>query len=205
MSLAFSDISPESLAELEALQAEPVRQAEAFARALPLTQAVESGMADAVATVLRDQLYLAFRYAEEHQWQAHQQSAFISIMKETMLHSLLRPANAALSLQESFDLFSHMIVQHAVERPPTSFAVFSLAQVRELTQYVSDTFFKHYAEFVAAAHRAAPRAAPHKVKLTIPHPPALIPALFGSGVVSAKVEEYPTTAEHGSAESPTPP
>ena len=41
-------------------------------------------------------------------------------------------------------LLQELLVKHSVERPPYSSSVFSLAQVKDIAEYVLSTYFKHF-------------------------------------------------------------
>jgi len=67
-------------------------------------------------------------------------STFLSIMK-----LLLEEASRErLTIEAAADVFKAWLLKHGVERPPKSIGVFSFEDVKSLTDYVHNTFFRHY-------------------------------------------------------------
>ena len=44
----------------------------------------------------------------------------------------------------SFDMFKELLLRHAIQRPPHSLAIFNLADVKTIDEFVLDTFYRHY-------------------------------------------------------------
>ena len=49
-----------------------------------------------------------------------------------------------VSLNHSFTYFKSLLVGHSVDRPPWSVQVFSLEDVKLITEYVTNTYYRHY-------------------------------------------------------------
>ncbi len=49
-----------------------------------------------------------------------------------------------LSMSESYELFRHLLLKHSCHRPPFSSGIFNLNDVKAISDYVLDTFFRHY-------------------------------------------------------------
>lgn len=62
-----------------------------------------------------------------------------------ILHTLHETSMAdRLTRAASYDLLRTLMVRHSIARPPYSAAVFSLADVRALDEYLMDTYYRHY-------------------------------------------------------------
>jgi len=67
-------------------------------------------------------------------------STYLSIMKvlfEELCHS-------RKTMDESFNFFKGWLLKHSVQRPPFSVGVFTFEDVKAITEYVHNTFFRHY-------------------------------------------------------------
>eukprot|EP00741_Cyanophora_paradoxa_P005214 tig00000852_g5054.t1 len=67
-------------------------------------------------------------------------SAFFSIVKAN--HAKLEEEN--LGLKKSFEFFQSLLIRHSVQRPPFSVGLFSLPDVKLITDYVVDTYYRHF-------------------------------------------------------------
>eukprot|EP00357_Protocruzia_adherens_P008438 CAMPEP_0114989478 /NCGR_PEP_ID=MMETSP0216-20121206/10220_1 /TAXON_ID=223996 /ORGANISM="Protocruzia adherens, Strain Boccale" /LENGTH=272 /DNA_ID=CAMNT_0002352461 /DNA_START=64 /DNA_END=882 /DNA_ORIENTATION=+ len=112
-------------------------------------------------------------------------STFLSIFKFIFEKSL----NEKLSDETSFKIFKEQILRHAVQRPPFSCGIFSLDDVKQITDYALRTFYKHYSlyEFSFTSHQDMSLATIHRFEGRFPFlldlgdgqkiDPAEIPAL----------------------------
>ena len=50
----------------------------------------------------------------------------------------------ALSFDQSFALFKQFLLRHALDRPPHSIDLFTLQEVKVVTDYFMNSFFRHY-------------------------------------------------------------
>ena len=48
------------------------------------------------------------------------------------------------NLQETFQYFKELLLRHSINRPPYSTALFTIVHVRDITEYVLNTYFKHF-------------------------------------------------------------
>ena len=76
-------------------------------------------------------------------------SEFSPIQLSTLVSVLKRVHEACIATpfdnqEETMKLLQDLMVKHCVERPPYSSAVFSLAQVKDITEYILTTYFKHF-------------------------------------------------------------
>lgn len=67
-------------------------------------------------------------------------STFFSILKLVHYHAISTPG---INLDSLFGLFKSLLVNHSVPRPPYSVLVFSLQDVQLITDYVTNTYFRH--------------------------------------------------------------
>ena len=71
------------------------------------------------------------------------QSALCSLMA----HLFRQTVRTRLDIHAAFDLFKALLLRHSVQRPPWSVGVFSTQDVKDVTNYVLDTFFRHFKLF----------------------------------------------------------
>ncbi|KAI9000037.1 flagellar C1a complex subunit C1a-32-domain-containing protein [Gaertneriomyces semiglobifer] len=91
--------------------------------------------------IVLDFYYYNIRFAKDHGFSPEQASAFFSIMKRTHAQAVASPY---AHLDEDYSFFKDTLLHHAVHRPPFSQQIFSLAQVRAITEYAVKTYFRHY-------------------------------------------------------------
>jgi hypothetical protein len=192
MSLALSELSEAAVgAVLDAGDAGA--QQRALAAALPaLPRLSEDGNSDALLRErVHEDLLLVLKLGERLGWGRAQISCAVSIVKATLLASFFPGAGAApLTQLQSFDLFSELVQRHAVDQPPVSSAVLSLAQVTALVEHVGTAVFRHYRSRLAGVNKpCAPQTRTRSARLVLPRP-APVPRLFGEGVLSREVTEY---------------
>lgn len=80
-------------------------------------------------------------FARKNNYSAQQLSTLISILKRVHEACISTPFD---NLEATMRLFQDLMVKHSVERAPYSSSVFSLAQVKDITDYVLATYFKHF-------------------------------------------------------------
>ena len=49
-----------------------------------------------------------------------------------------------LDMKDSYEMFKHLLLKHSSHRPPFSTGIFSLGDAQIVSDYVMDTFFRHY-------------------------------------------------------------
>ena len=70
-----------------------------------------------------------------------QLSAFFTIVKSVHAMCVSTPFD---NLQETFAYFRELLLRHSVVRPPFSMCLYSMNEVKEITDYVLSTYFKHF-------------------------------------------------------------
>merc|ERR1712224_192002 len=110
---------------------------------------------------------------------AHEKtSTFLSIMKVMFEEVCLR----RLTMDEAFNFFKGWLLKHSVQRPPFSVGVFTFEDVKAITEFVHNTFFRHYKLWMYAyvTHRDVEL----RVKMDDLVPPApKLTTLRGSAIV----------------------
>jgi len=91
--------------------------------------------------VLYDFYYFILIFAKEINLEPIQISIFFSIMKKTHEVCMSSPY---MKLDEDYEYFQKLILMHSIDRPPYSKKYFSLEQIRKITEYATNTYFRHY-------------------------------------------------------------
>ncbi|PIK51643.1 putative coiled-coil domain-containing protein [Apostichopus japonicus] len=93
------------------------------------------------SAVLLDLYYFTIQYAIDKGFNKEQTSTFFSIVKKTHEVCIETPFG---NLDQCFNYFKELVLCHAVKRPPWSIHLFSPEQVGMITEYVVNTYFRHY-------------------------------------------------------------
>ncbi|KAI9094867.1 flagellar C1a complex subunit C1a-32-domain-containing protein [Phlyctochytrium arcticum] len=91
--------------------------------------------------ILLDFFYYTLRFAKDHHFSPEQASAFFSIMKATHDKTVSSPF---FNMDQDYSFFKDTLLHHAVHRPPYSQKIFSLGEVKTITEYAVNTYFRHY-------------------------------------------------------------
>ncbi|CAD7932534.1 unnamed protein product [Amoebophrya sp. A25] len=81
-----------------------------------------------------------FNFGESLKFTPEKMSTFLSMMRTVYNESF----DLGLSMSESYELFRHLLLKHSCHRPPFSTGIFELKDVKNISDYVLDTFFRHY-------------------------------------------------------------
>ncbi|KAF4707881.1 hypothetical protein FOZ63_014834 [Perkinsus olseni] len=65
-------------------------------------------------------------------------------MKEVYSQAILH----RMDVSTAFSLFRRLLLKHSVQRPPFSIRVFTLEEVKKITEFAVNTFFTHYKLYV---------------------------------------------------------
>ena len=85
-----------------------------------------------------------FTFTKKQRFTPAKMSCFLAVM-DYVLHESL---SLRLSNQASYDLFKGLLLKHSIERSPWSIAVFTLDEVKAMTDYVLVTFLRHYSMYL---------------------------------------------------------
>merc|ERR1712018_566564 len=91
--------------------------------------------------VLLDLYFYTLQFAQDSKFSKEQTSAFFSIIKATHAVCTETPFG---NVQQCFNYFREMVLCHAVKRPPFSIDLFAAEEVRKITEYTINTYFRHY-------------------------------------------------------------
>ena len=91
--------------------------------------------------IVLDLFYNLITFARQHCLRTDQLSGLFSIVRHLHNHCISSPYDNA---KESFAYFTSLMVCHSVDRPPYSTALFTMEQVKNITDYVLRTYFKHF-------------------------------------------------------------
>ncbi|CAH1233916.1 C8orf74 [Branchiostoma lanceolatum] len=91
--------------------------------------------------VLMDLFVYTVLYARAQGFTKEQTSAFFSIVKRTHGVCVETPFG---NVQECYNYFTELLLCHGTKRPPFSVDLFDADQVRNITDYVVNTYFRHF-------------------------------------------------------------
>ncbi len=96
---------------------------------------------DKQSTIELDLYTHALLFAKTNKFSLPQMSAFFTILKSVHKLCISTPFD---NQEQALELFNNLLIRHGVSRPPYSVMLFSLQQVKIITDYVLSTYFKHY-------------------------------------------------------------
>eukprot|EP00667_Euglena_gracilis_P023315 EG_transcript_26276 len=117
-----------------------------LANALPANEQAADTPGSPKALIVLELLYHTLRFCRERRMEAEKTSTLFSIVYWTHHHSMAQCAGD----RASFDFFQQLLLQHSVHRPPFSEAIFALEDVQAVTQYMLDTYYRHYKLYLYA-------------------------------------------------------
>lgn len=100
-----------------------------------------SGKADRQSMIELDMFTYAVLFCKKNGFSHEQLSAFFTVLKAVHSMCISTPYD---NLQDTFVYFRDLLLRHSVQRPPFSVSLYSLAQVKAITDYVLSTYFKHF-------------------------------------------------------------
>ena len=93
------------------------------------------------ALIELDMYFYAILFAKREAFNQAQLSAFFTMLKCVHRMCISTPYD---NMSETFDYFKALLVRHSVFRPPYSICLYSMKQVKAMTEYVLNTYFKHF-------------------------------------------------------------
>ncbi|XP_012939007.1 coiled-coil domain-containing protein 189 [Aplysia californica] len=91
--------------------------------------------------IIMDLYYYTLQYARQQSFSPEKTSAFFSIIKKVFEVCIETPFG---NLDHTFEYFKDLIHCHSVNRPPYSIELFTPDEVRKITEYTINTFFRHF-------------------------------------------------------------
>lgn len=143
--LTYTDVSEEQLAQIKETKSK-VDQKQLLYTCMQVDQ-TEGFRTE----ILKDFHFHNFAFCSTQGFTAEKTSTFLSIMKVLQEDMCLR----RLTMDETFGVFKSWLLKHSVQRPPFSVGVFTFEDVKVITEYVHNTFFRHYKlwMYVYVTHR----------------------------------------------------
>ena len=131
--LLYADLQPEDLDALDAAADEDAAKA-------TLGQLLQLGGEASRMEVLIELYLNTLRFAREQDYSVEKTSTLFSIVKrnhEEMVEAFLPP-------QKSFDFFKALLLMHSVQRPPHSVGIFTLADCKQITDFILSRYYDHF-------------------------------------------------------------
>jgi len=91
--------------------------------------------------IIMDLYYYTLQYARQMNFTPEKTSAFFSIVKKVFEVCIETPFG---NLDHTFEYFKDLIHCHSINRPPYSIELFTPDEVRKVTEYTINTFFRHF-------------------------------------------------------------
>ncbi|ESO95303.1 hypothetical protein LOTGIDRAFT_214955 [Lottia gigantea] len=88
-----------------------------------------------------DLYYYTLQFARENGFNKEKLSAVFSIIKKTHEVCIETPFG---NLDQTFKYFRDLLLCHAVKRPPHSIDLYNADEVRKITEYTINTYFRHF-------------------------------------------------------------
>ena len=88
-----------------------------------------------------DLFYYLIQFAKSNDFNHQQISTLFSIVRTIHKTAISTPCN---NLKETIEEFYRLLLHHSANRPPYSIGVFTTDQVKLITDYVLNTYFKHF-------------------------------------------------------------
>ncbi|XP_065911586.1 cilia- and flagella-associated protein 119-like [Dysidea avara] len=88
-----------------------------------------------------DLFYYLIQFAKTNGFNYDQISTIFSIVKILHKMTISTPCD---NFKETIDHFYTLLLHHSVNRPPYSIGVFTVDQIKLITEYVLSTYFKHF-------------------------------------------------------------
>lgn len=91
--------------------------------------------------ILVDLYFYTLQFAKDNEFSTEQTSAWFSVIKSVHEMTVDTPYG---NVDPVFKYFKELLLCHSVKRPPYSVALFSVDQVKKLTSYAVNTYFRHF-------------------------------------------------------------
>merc|ERR1712118_29667 len=145
--------------------------------------------------ILKEFHFHNYSFCKTQGFTAEKTSTFLSIMKVMFEEVCL----IKLQMDDAFNFFKGWLLKHSVQRPPFSVGVFTFEDVKATTEFVHNTFFRHYKLWMYAyvTHRDVEL----RIRADDLVPPApKVASLKGSAIVDPKEQpELRSLLEHAEA------
>lgn len=133
--MAFTDVPREEMAQLRRCKSRDE------VKALLMSCMRISNEDGFQSEILAEFHFHNFGFCQKQCFSDEQASTLLSVMR--LLHQK-SVADSKMSIQDAFVLFRQLMSGHSVQRPPYSVGVFSTEEAMAITDYVAETFFRHF-------------------------------------------------------------
>jgi len=99
-----------------------------------------SGLNEKVAHIILDFHFNNYQFALQNSFSNEKVSTFLSIMDHIFDVSLRKHMGS----ESAFKYFKEIMLRHSIQRPPHSLSIFSLSDVKLITDFAISSFFRHY-------------------------------------------------------------
>uniref|UniRef100_A0A7S2RX69 Uncharacterized protein n=1 Tax=Rhizochromulina marina TaxID=1034831 RepID=A0A7S2RX69_9STRA len=86
-------------------------------------------------------------FCQEHSFPLPKQVAFFSIVKNVFDHAFGTDAALKVSREDSLEFFKEQVMRASVEEPPHREAIFAIADVKAITEFVGTTFYRNFSAY----------------------------------------------------------
>ncbi|XP_060112611.1 cilia- and flagella-associated protein 119 [Heteronotia binoei] len=93
------------------------------------------------SAILLDLYFYSIQFCREQGFNREQTSAFFSIVKDTHEACVETPLP---NVEECYNYFTELVFCHSIRRPPFSIDLFNQDQLVLITDYVINTYFRHF-------------------------------------------------------------
>ncbi|OWF44814.1 coiled-coil domain-containing protein 189-like [Mizuhopecten yessoensis] len=93
------------------------------------------------AGIILDLYYYTIQFAKENGFNKEKLSTLFSIVKKTHEVCIETPFG---NVDQTFNYFKELVLCHSVNRPPFSIELFTADEIRSITEYVINTYFRHF-------------------------------------------------------------
>ena len=92
------------------------------------------------SAILIDLYFNTLAYATKSGFNTEKSSTWLAIVKA--VHE--KATGELQTIGNSFEFFKLLMLQSSVHRPPYSLGIFTYAEMKDLTEYMLSTYFRHY-------------------------------------------------------------
>lgn len=122
-----------------------------------------------------------YRYANKNGFTMEKASTMVAIVKAVHTKAI----DEIMTVENSFGFFKTLALQSSVHRPPYSLGIFSFAEMKDMSEYVLSTYYRHYKLYQYAYTNLV------RMDIEPPAKPILeTPAAFASLGLAVPAEEW---------------
>lgn len=85
--------------------------------------------------------YYALSFCREQSFNGSKAAIFLAIVKN--VHEQVSQTSTPF-LEKDFTHFKSLLLKHSVHKPPESEKIFEIAEIQKLSDYMTETYFRHY-------------------------------------------------------------